>query len=481
MVVRRRCLCLLVVGCAAAAAIGCRAARQVRDPEFADVTYAVTQAWHSADPVTPAIAPVVDELAGPHPVELYVEFALAQNPRVQAARKRVEVQAYRVPQAASLDDPTLSVTGWPFFPNVPQTAAGRVTVDTMVSQEVPWYGTLRTRAQAAAADVDLARSELWAAQLETIEKVRRAYYELYYVQQSLRITEEDRKLLQDLVPIVESRYKTGKVNQQDLLRAQVEVSNLDGELIRMRQQLQSARAALARLLHVSPETPLQTLDTLAVENVPGDLDRLYRIAVQARPELHAQLAAIERDRRKVELAQLQYFPDLTLGVAWGEMTTNRALASTADGLDMVGLSLMVNLPVYRKRLDAGVREAEAQVVSSAREYDALRDEALEEVTDLFAQAGSQQELARLFRDDILPKAEQTLQVSIRAYTVGEIDFLQLIDNWRQVLRFQLALHRIESQLRQSTASLERAVGGQIEQPQEPEPLPLPAPDEGPQL
>ncbi len=79
--------------------------------------------------------------------------------------------------------------------------------------------------------------------------------------------------------------------------------------------------------------------------------------------------------------------------------------------------------------------------------------------DLFVQAQSQEELLALFEQDILPKARQTLEVSIPAYNVGEVDFLQLIDNWRQLLRYQVNYRRLEATLRQTLAELQRVVGG----------------------
>ena len=84
------------------------------------------------------------------------------------------------------------------------------------------------------------------------------------------------------------------------------------------------------------------------------------------------------------------------------------------------------------------------------------------VKDLYARATSQYDLVRLFRDDIIPKSEQTLEVSQAAYQVGDVDFLQLIDNWQQLLRFRIAYHRLESQVQQTLATLERVVGGQFQ-------------------
>jgi outer membrane protein TolC len=126
---------------------------------------------------------------------------------------------------------------------------------------------------------------------------------------------------------------------------------------------------------------------------------------------------------------------------------------------MYGVGLAVNVPIYRKRLEAGVRQAEAEVIASARQFDARRDEALEQVRTLFVTARSQEQLLKLLDEQILPKTEQTYRVSLRGYEVGQVDFLQLVDNWRQLLQVRLNRQRLATQLQQTLASLERAVGG----------------------
>jgi outer membrane protein, heavy metal efflux system len=450
------CLALLIAPLLVGAG-GCRA-RGMRDAEFIQVDHDVVRAQIEPFPVAAAMAPPAVELAGPHPVETYVALALSQNPQVQRARKQVEAAALRVPQQASLDDPMIEVTGWPFFPHVPQSTMGRTTADLMVSQHVPWRGKLRTRAQVAEAETNAARARLAAAELDVIERVKRAYYELHYAQQALEITRREQPLLADLTRIAEARLRVALVSQQDVLRAEVEQADLEGELLRLVQQRDSARARLARLLHVSPETPLETLETLSADELPGDIERLYAEAIAARPELHEQLAELERERNRVELARLAYFPDVTLQAGWGSMTTHGAMDPLADGFDMWSIGLAANVPIYRKRLDAQVREAEAEAVAAARQYDALRDQTLEEVKDLFAQFASQQALEQLLRKQILPKSRQAYEVSLGAYEGGNLQIIQVIDNWRQLLRFQLAHRQIEMQLRQTLASLERVIG-----------------------
>lgn len=140
---------------------GCRASRQIRDPEYAGVVNAMAQA--PSAPVDATVPPAAPPLAGPQPVEVYIGYALAQNPDIQAARKRVEAAGERVPQVASLPDPMLGVTA---YPAAPQTAAGQQRLSVSASQQLPWFGKLNTRAGAAEADWFSFRMRGAATQIE---------------------------------------------------------------------------------------------------------------------------------------------------------------------------------------------------------------------------------------------------------------------------------------------------------------------------
>ncbi len=452
---------LLVFSVIAAVVVtGCRTSQHIRDPEYAKVAREIGQAWHASQTVVITTPPVFEDLAGPHSVEEYIQVALTQNPGIQAARKKMESLAHQVPVAASLPDPILNVTAQP---EPVQTAAGQQELIVAANQKFLLFGKLDSRASLAESQTNVARAQLAAVELATIAKVKRAYYELYFLQQAIAVTGDEQKLLVEIREVANTRYKAGQTSQQDVLRADLEVSNVENDLIRLRQQLTSGQARLARLLHIAPQTQVAALLNLTQKQAPRDLEFLQQQAVSARPELHAQLAAVRRDRSAVNLARLDYKPDVTLGLSWIDVAEN-GISPVSNGRDSFLLSAGVNLPIYRKRLDSSVRSAEAKVVSTVREYDSLRDGTLEEVTDLFAQARSQEDMLLLFHDDILPKARQTLEVSNQAYNVGEVDFLQLIDNWRQLLRYEINYRRLEASLRQTLAELERVVGGMLDQP-----------------
>ena len=122
---------------------------------------------------------------------------------------------------------------------------------------------------------------------------------------------------------------------------------------------------------------------------------------------------------------------------------------------------MLDLPLYRSRLDAAIRDREASSLAAARTRDAAMDRATQQVVELVALAQAQKAVVDLYNSDLVPLAKQTLEASAGDYQNNRVDLLQLVDNWRKLLDSQIARSRTEMQLQKTLASLERAVGGQL--------------------
>lgn len=474
----------LVLGMAGCAQVAPR-------PDYVEVVRNLHTAAHRPpgsippdDPIATALdpAPAPSELIGPQPVEVYIRRALAENRAVQSARYNVAAMNYRIPQVTALDDPVFQSTTWPFPSNGPQNTSGYEPYSQMVTQQLPWLGTLALRGQAAEQEVRIALFELASRQLEAVALVKRAYQDLYYNQRAEAIFRDNRDLAEDIVEIAERRYASGTTSLQDVLRARVAVTELDRELVTVRRGLAQARAALARQLHVSPEADLRALPQLTAAEVPARVERLYRLAAAVRPDLQGRLAAVARDERQVELARKRYYPNIQLGVAYNLVTTRNADDPLADGGDDVGFVLGFNLPVYRKKLAAAVCEAQARTLADARQYDADRDGAYAEIKDLHAEAEAQRDTLDLLQDSILPKSEQALEVATKDYTTGDLDYLTLNTARQAVLQVEVQIARLEAELGKALASLERAVGVQLnEHPPavSPAPASAPAPEPSP--
>lgn len=416
-------------------------------------------------------------IQGAHPVAFYVQLAMQQNPEIRARERRVAAQEEVVPQVTTLPDPVLSNTVWPITSHSPQTASGRMPNSLTLAQKFPWFGKLELRGEIASLDAQIALTQLAETQLKVIEDVKTLYHEIYFNQQAISITKENKDFLEVFIRLADAKSRTGKASQQDVLRAQVELRRLQDLLVRLGRQLNVSQADLARVLSIPPKSDLLAQDEPPRTTVPEELDRLYEVALRVRPELQGRMQAILKAQQTVELAKLDYYPDVTIGVNWSLITTEQSISPVRNGNDNIGLLFSINLPIWKQKLDAGVREARNREAESASLYQVARDDTFRFIRRLTVQARALEEQIKLYREakvGIIPKAEQALRVSFADYRVDKIDALQVLDNYTQLLNFRIQLVRLESSLGQVLASLERAVGARLtELSKKPETLPPP--------
>jgi outer membrane protein TolC len=425
-----------------------------------------------------------ENLSGTLPLDECIRRALATNAMVRAARFNVEAMRQRIPQVTALDDPILSNTIFPIPSVAPQySLMGYMPYAALLAQQFPWCGTLRLRGEAAEQDVRIALFELAATELDAVAGVKRAYFDLHFAERAEALLRENRKLAEDFLKLARTRYPTATATQPDVLRAEVAVSDIDREIANNSAAISEARSELARLLHLDPEGDLGTSPELPLSSVPAELGSLYQLAVASRPDLRGRLAAVARDEAAIELARKRYYPNITLGVVYQDMEKTNALTpKSAGGMPNVGLFVGMNLPVYHKKLAAGVCEAQARAAADRALYEAERDQSRRDIKGLFAQARAQQNVLSLLRKNNLPLAERVLRLTSGEYraNVAGVDFLSVISAWRDLLQVELQVDQIESELGKTLASLERAVGVQLnEHPVDPTSLAAPPPGRAP--
>ncbi|MFQ5474186.1 MAG: TolC family protein, partial [Dehalococcoidia bacterium] len=322
-------------------------------------------------------------------------------------------------------------------------------------------------------DTRMALEQLETVRLRVIADVKRAYFQLYVVDRSIDVTEANQDLLRSLIDVARSQVAVGRRSQEDVLRAQVELSNLEAELITLRQRRVTLVARLNDILDRPPQTTIQTPDGFGIREVDPAIDKLLARALKANPELRRVERQIERDRQAVQLAKLAYWPDFMLGFEWIKMESrdafrpllnpNAALGGGAsrmsqDGSDNWAITFGFTLPIWFDKIEGGIEETRRNLSASRRQFTAVRNRVYFQVEDALERARSQQELALIYRDTIIPQAEQTYRVSQASYTAGTSDFLYVIDTWRKWLVFTIEYYRSLGDLERSVADLEQALG-----------------------
>ena len=411
---------------------------------------AETQAIAKPDQKTPAEPDALDGL---------IRRALTENRTVQAAYHNLQSLKHRVMQATTLDDPVASNAIFPIPSVGPQySLMGYNPYNLTIAQQFPWFGTLKLRGEAAEHDARIAFAELAAAQWDTVAEVKRAYYNLYAGVRAEAILKQTREILEDFQTIAKERLANGG-SRQDLIRAEILVSELDRELALNRQGVAGAKAALARQLHARVSDEFPTPARLPLATLPADFDRLLQLAVNAKPEIQGRLAAVARDETAVALAKKRFYPNVTLGMTYMDMEkTNAVTPRTASGVPNIGFFAAFNLPVHRQKYQEGVVEAQERALADAKLHEAEIDEAAGEIYDLLARVEAQSKLVKLLNESVAPKARETFELARSDYTEGNVDYATVQSALRETLQIELQIAQGEAELAKSVASLERAVG-----------------------
>lgn len=382
-----------------------------------------------------------------------IQEALAKNPEIQAARKQWEAASKRVLQARSLDDPTLQVQWW----NAPQTFNFGQAENTIIglSQKFPFPGKLALKGQVASRSAEMTEQALRAKERDLIARVKQAYYDLFLAHKAIQIHHEQIDLLKQFFEIANAKFRVGKGSQVDVLKAQVELSALYQQLPVLEQRRDTAGAKLNTLRDRDPRFPLEVPQGPREGRFDKDLEELYQIAVNDRPELKAGELAIQRNERSRALARREYLPDFN--VAFQRFQNFQA----RDGF---GAVMSINMPFAfwtKPKYDAAVQEAAAAVAAARADLHTMENLTRFQIRDLLARVRASWEVAVLYRTTVLPQAEQSVEAARAGYRTGKTDFLNLIDAERALREFQLAYHRALVEREHRLAELEQVVGADL--------------------
>jgi cobalt-zinc-cadmium efflux system outer membrane protein len=177
--------------------------------------------------------------------------------------------------------------------------------------------------------------------------------------------------------------------------------------------------------------------------------QLIAAAVDANPELAALSREVASRQDALELARMQFIPDV-----------NPFAAFTGSVSQVVGA--MVIVPTTIPAIKASIAEGRAMLRSTeamARQTRAERGAGF--VAALYALRNAETQAA-LFRETVLPKAEQALASSRQAYSAGQVGFIELIDSQRTLLDVRLMIAQARIAREKQLAELEALAGIDIE-------------------
>jgi len=290
-----------------------------------------------------------------------------------------------------------------------------------VSQSFPRGKTLAFKEKqtkwASNAEYQLASDEI----LKSIRSVREHYFNLFYQISAQEIIEESRQYFVQLVDIAESYYKVGRVNQQDILRAQLELSRLDDRVIELKTKEDLARAELSKWL-----------DEKAFEPIENEYPTLPRLSAQQEiidslvnhQSIQADDAMVSFYNEGVDIAREQYKPGWSIGVEY-----RKRFGDNIDGTsreDQAAAMVKIDLPLFTdkrqdRRLAASQHQVSAAKLVRSDKLKSLKQAVLRD----YANWERLSERSELYDTRLVPEANANAHASLIAYQTGVTEFTTL--------------------------------------------------------
>jgi len=384
-------------------------------------------------------------------------YAERSNPGLREQADRWKAALEKVPQAGALPEPRLS---YGLFLQEVETRVGAQQWRIGLEQGFPWFGKLDLKERIALYAAMAQRENYEAERLALLYRVGQAYCEYHYLTRAAEIVDENVRLLEYLERVTRAKYESATGAHAAVIKSQVELGRLEDRLASLRDMTRPIAAKLNAELGRPADAPLAAPDALP-DYTASPTSRTVDLR-DTNPKLRAAALAIERERLAIRLAKKSYFPDFMVGLM--HIETERAdtggMMPPQDdtGKDPLVATVGISLPIWHRKYRAAVREARARLDAAARRLD-----------DMSNRLGADLEMARfglreaqrkidLYRDALLPKSEQSLNVTQQAYAAGSATFLDVVDAQRVMLEFQLSLERVLADRAQRHAELDMLVG-----------------------
>lgn len=390
------------------------------------------------------------------PLELaeLLEEAVARNPEIQAAHQQWEASKERVTQADTLPDPTFGVQLW----NFPQngnllTSPGRTqnTIWTL-AQKFPFPGKLSLNAEVANRAAGIREQAIRGKEREILARLKQAYYELFLAHKEIDVHHDQIDVVEQLFDTAKAKFRAGQGTQVDVLKAQVELSDLYQRLPVLEQRRETAAAKVNTLVNRDLRTPLGRPREPSLAAPEKSIEALEQLAQTTRPELKAASLSIERSQQALAYAKRQYYPDFEVGVQRFQNF------QAVDGFGAFGVMSIPFSFWTKSKYDAGVREAKAGEAAARAELQTWQNVTRFQITEVLAKVRAQQQVVDLYRTTILPQAEQNMEAARAGYRTGRNSFLDFLEAERAWLEFRLAYYRALAERESQFAVLEQVVG-----------------------
>jgi cobalt-zinc-cadmium efflux system outer membrane protein len=382
--------------------------------------------------------------------------ALQRSPMLVSARKHWEALAKVPRQVSTLPD--LQIGLQHFTVGSPQPFSGYETSDFYYtgfgfSQDIPGPGKLGLRAEQARQEAEAARNAFEVQQRQVVEQVRETYFNLFYLKKTLDVLLETQHDLRSIAQNVEAQYHVGMVQQQDVLKVQLTLTQFLDEIEMHHQSVDQSQATLKALVGREQDSPTIAIADITPTEFSLDDRRLRQLGLSNSPTLKQAEAMEEASQTALALAKRDYIPDFTVGYTYEK--------TGVKFKDYYMLTLGAKVPLYFWRKQTPAVEQSALENESARaNASSKRLSVMADLQNRGISLRTTQRVLKLYSEGLIPQAEATRSSALAAYRVNKVDFQTLLSAVTAVLRMKQEYYRTLADHEIAVAKIREVIGEQ---------------------
>jgi len=376
----------------------------------------------------------------------YQQEAAKNNPGLKAKYQQYLSALEESPILGTLPDPEVSFS---YFIKPIETRVGPQQARISISQMLPWFGSLRDQQSASDLRAQAAFEAFQESRNQLFYQVERTFLEIYELEKSIRIAEENLLILNSLVELSLARYETDRATQVDVLRAQIEEEDLKIQIQLLKDNREVLFQKMNELLNRNSAFTLSIPDSLEEPTIKTRTELLAEIQ-QHNPKLNRLRYQEASSVEMKSLAQKQNKPGIKLGLDYiftGE-TNMPNVSNSGDDALMVMAGFRV--PIFGKKNNAKVQQAERNVQDIQYQLSSGENTLETELDTALRDYRDARRRYHLYDTKQIQRITQAINIMMEAYSSDSSEFEEILRIQRKQLEYQLK--RIQSRTAQHKAA-----------------------------
>lgn len=379
-------------------------------------------------------------------------FAKARenNPQLKALRIEEKVWQSRKTQMTSLPDPEVGLT---YFASPVETKLGPQQFSITAKQGLPWFGKLKSQGAVADAQKSVSQQKLQAQELSLYRDIKLAYYDGYYLQKAITVTEKQVALLQSLKAMAQNRVESGKGRMVDVLKVEIALDKLHTKVQQLKDELLPIKQHLRSLIFTD-SVAIHFPDTLAFH--PIHMMNMGQSLTSPQQQVLQESQKVWEQQKVVALKNSK--PDFSIGATYINIGQSAGAMDANAGKDAwMAPQVGIKIPLFQKKYKAQEEEARLEAAKTAEHLanQQAQDEAkLSQLKTMYENALRDQQLYGQLKQ----KAQQSVKLLLTAFGSGELDFDEALRMEEDVLHYQLAEEKAFTQVQKTIAQYQYLTG-----------------------